>query len=160
MVDLLDGLDASLQDFEHPASPSPVSLRHSAVTDPDDLDDPLEDSELASAGGYSPPAWRRLGNGDRSSGFWRGPLSGLHALPSTRPSTRESSPEMRDSDVDMVLQRAVRTRLPQGSLSPEKVLGPTQQREEDDTLRVDQQNYRKDDAMSLRESSPPTDNCK
>jgi hypothetical protein len=137
----LDGLDASLQDFEHPRSPSPRShLRHSAVTDPLDLDDPLEDSELASAGGYSPPAWRRLGNGDRSSGFWRGPLSALHAgpgpLPSTRPSTRGSSPEMRDSEVDLVLQRAVRTRLPRGSASPAKALSPGPDAQ-DDTLRID-----------------------
>ncbi|CAK7266071.1 hypothetical protein SEPCBS57363_001910 [Sporothrix epigloea] len=29
----------------------------------------INDSD--SAGGYSPPAWRRLENGDRSSGFWR-----------------------------------------------------------------------------------------
>ncbi|EFX04519.1 hypothetical protein CMQ_1447 [Grosmannia clavigera kw1407] len=27
--------------------------------------------DSVSVGGYSPPAWRRLGNGDRSSGFWR-----------------------------------------------------------------------------------------
>ncbi|KIH94199.1 hypothetical protein SPBR_05703 [Sporothrix brasiliensis 5110] len=32
--------------------------------------DSVEDS-ASGGGGYSPPAWRRLENGDRSSGFWR-----------------------------------------------------------------------------------------
>ena len=54
--------------------PSPHSasgfLAHSdRGTDQDPDLDSLPDS--VSAGGYSPPAWRRLGNGDRSSGFWR-----------------------------------------------------------------------------------------
>ncbi|KAH7185819.1 uncharacterized protein B0J16DRAFT_142057 [Fusarium flagelliforme] len=115
-MDPLDTLDASLQDFDLPPSPS---LRHlsahrseAALTEGD-----LEDSEIASAGGYSPPAWRRLGNGNRSSGFWRGPEDfpprGMSAL-------MESSPELDDSEDDGVLERAIRTRLPKGSQSPEK----------------------------------------
>jgi hypothetical protein len=111
-----------------------------------------ENVSVASVGGYSPPAWKRLGNGDRSSGFWRRPDSdrtdtdttaryefgGFNAIGRSR----ETSPELEDSQLnemlmdgeldfgsvdgndDEVLDRAVRTRLPTGSLSPEKERSP------------------------------------
>lgn len=136
MNDPLDGLDASLRDFEPPASPSlrHSVLRHSeaAMTEGD-----LEDSELASAGGYSPPAWRRLGNGDRSSGFWRGP----HDVLATLPPLRERFPALDDdydddSEDDLVLERAIRTRLPKGSASPSKGRSLSPERTEDRTIQV------------------------
>ncbi|KAF5657778.1 hypothetical protein FHETE_10204 [Fusarium heterosporum] len=91
----------------------------------------LEESEIAS-GGYSPPAWRRLGNGDRSSGFWRGPdefmRRGMSAL-------RESSLELDDdSEEDGILERAIRTRLPRGSQSPFKGRSMSPERSDDPTL--------------------------
>ncbi|PHH71588.1 hypothetical protein CDD80_5124 [Ophiocordyceps camponoti-rufipedis] len=70
-----------------------------------------------SVGGYSPPAWRNLGNGDRSRGFWNPPLA----------SYRPFSP-MSDSEDDEVLEKAIRTRLPQGSMSPEKGRSPSPER--------------------------------
>ena len=153
-MDPLDILDGSLQDFDLPPSPS---LRHlsahrseAALTEGD-----LEDSEIASAGGYSPPAWRRLGNGNRSSGFWRGPEDfpprGMSAL-------MESSPELDDSEDDGVLERAIRTRLPKGSQSPEK--GRSVSPGFDDTTLQFQLQERLSPVkeLSVHEQSP--DNCK
>ncbi|KAH6956808.1 hypothetical protein DER45DRAFT_645384 [Fusarium avenaceum] len=91
----------------------------------------LEESEIAS-GGYSPPAWRRLGNGDRSSGFWRGPDEFMRRGMST---LRESSPEFDDdSEDDGVLERAIRTRLPMGSQSPFKGRSMSPEKSDDPTL--------------------------
>ncbi|ELQ38193.1 hypothetical protein OOU_Y34scaffold00548g9 [Pyricularia oryzae Y34] len=95
----------------------------------------------------SPPAWRRLGNGDRSSGFWRSPDHFLKAPMATtsgfgtadcsgsggrlhhRFSSRDPSVDIDDvdlgfSDGDDALQQAIRTRLPTGSVSPEKERSP------------------------------------
>ncbi|ATY66904.1 hypothetical protein A9K55_000692 [Cordyceps militaris] len=87
---------AAQHNFEPPASPmteATTSTRQSSVlpstepaTDEDDEDrlPPASPSNLgadseadSAAGGYSPPAWRRLDNGDRSSGFWRLPPDGV-----------------------------------------------------------------------------------
>ncbi|PHH79844.1 hypothetical protein CDD82_2143 [Ophiocordyceps australis] len=138
----LDALEDSLQDFP----PSPLSLRHSEPPTPEDtmsehmharllLDDDDDESETASVGGFSPPAWRNLGNGDRSRGFWK---SAHQVVPS--PHRRSyTSPRLyfHDSDEgsddeetlpsehDMILEQAIRTRLPQGSLSPYKGTSPS-----------------------------------
>ncbi|KAF3761797.1 hypothetical protein M406DRAFT_238285, partial [Cryphonectria parasitica EP155] len=95
-------------------------------------------------GGYSPPAWRRLGNGDRSSGFWRmgDDLLGYGGLPPSGSGYRGRdllSPgydraddgfygcgdEVKlddddddDDDDEDTLAAAIRTRLPTGSMSP------------------------------------------
>lgn len=136
----LDHLDASLEDFE----PSITSIRsphqaafgypsvHSGFRSDSELEE-NSDSE-ASAGGYSPPAWRRLGNGDHSSGFWRksdgmsGGLGGggydFDDEAMMMLSSRESSPEYESADEgEQILAQAVRTRLP-GSMSPEKERSP------------------------------------
>jgi hypothetical protein len=147
----LDQLDASLEDFEAPPPSRPGSplLRHenssnnrhpfgypsthSGFRSDSEIGDGDSDSE-ASAGGYSPPAWRRLGNGDRSSGFWRksdAQLGGfgaaaadLEELMMLAASSRGSSPEYESADEgERVLAQAVRTRLP-GSMSPEKERSP------------------------------------
>ncbi|KAF4338305.1 hypothetical protein FBEOM_7839 [Fusarium beomiforme] len=140
-MDPLEGLDASLQDFDLPPSPSLPhhSTHHSeaAMTEGD-----LEDSENASAGGYSPPAWRRLGNGDRSSGFWRAPQEFMHPGMST---LRESSPELDDSEDDGVLERAIRTRLPRGSQSPGKGRSMSPEKMDDPTIQ-----------FQLQEKTTPT----
>ncbi|KAM3480855.1 hypothetical protein MY5147_000992 [Beauveria neobassiana] len=89
------------------------------------------DSEADSAaGGYSPPAWRRLGNGGRSRGFWSSPQTDELAFHSPlSPSFPESSALSGESDGESsdsseattdILERAIQTRLPQGSQSPEK----------------------------------------
>ncbi|KAM3530627.1 hypothetical protein NHJ13051_001291 [Beauveria bassiana] len=89
------------------------------------------DSEADSAaGGYSPPAWRRLGNGGRSRGFWSSPQTDELAFHSPlSPSFPESSALSAESDGESsdsseattdILERAIQTRLPQGSQSPEK----------------------------------------
>lgn len=117
-------LDASLQDFEHngsseiaPSSPR-ASLpygypsHHSGFRSETDSDRSPAPSD--SGGRYSPPAWRRDRDGNRSSGFWA-------RLP-RREDSRESSPEFESADEgeDETLAAARRTRLPTGSLSPEK----------------------------------------
>ncbi len=160
-----DQLDASLQDMEAPASPTwtrQSSVLHSEPATEEDLDAEGEDSDAGSAaGGYSPPAWRRLGNGDRSSGFWRGPRNDvLAAMPPPRPSTRDSSPELDDSDDDGLLERAIRTRLPLGSQSPEKRRSPSPEAEEP-TIRINMKRTKQADSMLVlpaRESTP-ADNC-
>ncbi|KFG78100.1 hypothetical protein MANI_016541 [Metarhizium anisopliae] len=137
-VEPLDDLDASLRDFEPPISP--ISMRHSSALPSEPATEDLEDSDTGSAGGFSPPAWRRLGNGDRSRGFWK-----QHPrLPKRqRRLSRETSPgsDVSDSDdddvEDDVLQQAIRTRLPAGSQSPEKGRSPSPERGEDVTLKVE-----------------------
>ncbi|KAF5975259.1 hypothetical protein FBULB1_7504 [Fusarium bulbicola] len=118
------------EDFDLPPSPSlPHHSAHrseAAMTEGD-----LEESETASASGYSPPAWRRLGNGDRSSGFWRAPQDFMHRGMST---LRESSPELDDSEDDGVLERAIQTRLPRGSQSPGKGRSMSPEKTDDPTI--------------------------
>lgn len=111
-------LDASLRDFDPGSSELGQSpqlglypLHHSGFCSD-------EDSEVAESsvgrGGYSPPAWRRTRDGHRSSGFWE---KGVQA----EGDLRESSPEYESADEgDATLAKAARTRLPTGSLSPEK----------------------------------------
>lgn len=121
------------------------------------------DSEADSAaGGYSPPAWRRLDNGDRSSGFWRLPPDGVVTAAQRRlllhprgfspvsDNNNDNNDDDNDndnddndnddsdtesiSDISSILQRAIRTRLPAGSQSPEKMRSPSPQaRGDDDT---------------------------
>lgn len=94
--------------------------------------DSIDSAELdleASTGGYSPPAWRRLGNGDRSSGFWRKTENDhklLYDLMNQQGHrSRDSTLEYESADEfdDEILQQAIRTRLP-GSMSPEKERSP------------------------------------
>ncbi|KAM3475426.1 hypothetical protein MY8738_007399 [Beauveria namnaoensis] len=133
--------------FEPPASPitdntsrsstrrSSMATRSEPATEEDDQSvaaaNLAADSEADSAaGGYSPPAWRRLGNGGRSRGFWSSPQTDELAFHSPlSPSFPESSALSGESDGESsdsseattdILQRAIQTRLPQGSQSPEK----------------------------------------
>jgi hypothetical protein len=135
----LDQLDASLDDFAPSIGHNNQNSRrlpfgypstHSGFRS-DDLSETGDSDSEASAGGYSPPAWRRLGNGDRSSGFWRKAddlammYDGDDDDGFDGPRSRESSPEYESADEgDEVLAQAIRTRLPTGSLSPEKERSP------------------------------------
>lgn len=177
-------LDASLGDFEHPPE-SPTSLRHysePATTDPDSDRDgnlrELEDSDTGSAGGYSPPAWRRLGNGDRSSGFWRGPRDVLGTMPlhaqspfailqdpmlmaklhEERTCSRGASPESGEhSNDDVLLEKAIQTQLPRGSQSPGKGRSPSPKPEDDPTIRLRDVAPAENERL---EETTPADNCK
>lgn len=121
-------------------------------------------TDSGSNGGYSPPAWRRLGNGDRSSGFWRSPDHFLKATMATtsgfgggdrsrvsgvlhhRYPSRDTSVDIDDvdlgfSDGDEALEQAIRTRLPTGSVSPEKERSPDPRfpyNTNDNTIKVEQ----------------------
>ncbi|KAK1827693.1 hypothetical protein QBC39DRAFT_393586 [Podospora conica] len=149
----LDQLDASLEDFEAPPPsrhennnnrpPFGYPSTHSGFRSDSEIGEEEEEEDVsdseASAGGYSPPAWRRLGNGDRSSGFWRksdalgggggfaaaaADFEAMHLMLGEGESSREASPEYESADEgERVLAQAVRTRLP-GSLSPEKERSP------------------------------------
>lgn len=210
MNETIDPLDVSLRDFETP--PSPVSLRHSippsepAVMTDDEQDEDEDEmidrdpesgdsrhrhhhllaSETASVGGFSPPAWRRLGNGDRSSGFWRPPPVESRLHPPSRHQhslSRESSPECEGDETDglikktngaaatagnnsvlgvvEILDRAMRTRLPRGSMSPDKERSPSPERAEteDVTLRMD--NNKVVQRKPTESPEPPAaENCK
>ena len=121
-------LDASLQDFEPGSSSTGQSPRfgypshHSGFRS----DSESEMADSVSGGRFSPPAWRREGNGNRSSGFWNRGTDTLGKRSYDRDS-RESSPEYEDADdgQDATLAAAARTRLPTGSLSPEKGRSPS-----------------------------------
>ena len=119
-------LDASLQDFEPGSSEIGQSPRlgypspHSGFRS----DSESEMADSVSGGRFSPPAWRRDGNGNRSSGFWN---RGANQLGKRSYDSRESSPEYEDADdgQDATLAAAARTRLPTGSLSPAKQRSPS-----------------------------------
>lgn len=150
MVDPLDRLDASLQDFEPP--PSPTSMRHSPALPLEPPMEDLDDSDTGSVGGYSPPAWRNLGNGDRSRGFWNPQQHHYRPL----------SPDTDDgpSEEDVVLEQAIRTRLPKGSLSPDKGRSPSPDRAGDTTLRADHKSSAIETPLpAARAPPPPPDNC-
>ncbi|KAI0133529.1 hypothetical protein BJ170DRAFT_165380 [Xylariales sp. AK1849] len=158
-------LDASLEDFHAPLTPPPTLppsfvrypsarsgfAQSSVHTEEDDLalgmdhhlendvESDLGDTSSLSAGGYSPPAWRRLGNGDRSQGFWRRSdnLLGLGMDGRHRGGSPADYFDERLHDLDEghdVLEQAIRTRLPTGSLSPEKGRTPEPGHDEDETL--------------------------
>ncbi|KAF6834152.1 hypothetical protein CPLU01_05130 [Colletotrichum plurivorum] len=159
--DPLDHLDASLADFE-PTTPPPTRQRmppplfgypshHSGFRSEDTESDLGPDPENSvSAGGYSPPAWRRLGNGSRDSGFWRRSEDILGGIPASRFSkTRELSPEYdsAEDEEEDVLRRAIRTRLPTGSMSPDKGRSPSPEPKTDNTtLKLDE--------IAWKETSP------
>jgi hypothetical protein len=123
-------LDASLQDFEPgnsenggDQSPSPpprfgYPSHHSGFG----VDSGSEMADSISGGRFSPPAWRRDQNGQRSSGFWNRQKLGKRTYDS-----RESSVDYESADDgnDATLAAAARTRLPTGSLSPEKQRSPS-----------------------------------
>ena len=118
-------LSASLQDFEHASSDANASPKfgypsqHSGFRSDSDSDI----AETESGGGYSPPAWRRELDGRRSSGFWN---SGSKAMGKRRMASREPSPESDyESAEDKMLEKAARTRLPTGSVSPQKQRSPS-----------------------------------
>lgn len=130
----------SHQHHQHHRSPPPpfgYPSTHSGFLKSDTATDASSDMESSTVsagggGGYSPPAWRRLGNGDRSSGFWRkgDNLLGYGGLP---PLARGygardlSSPDYdsaEDECDEEILAAAIRTRLPTGSMSPEKERSP------------------------------------
>ena len=119
-------LDASLQDFEPGSSELAQSPRFGYPSHHSGFRSDSESDMAASESGgrYSPPAWRREGNGQRSSGFWnrRSPTLGERNEVS-----RESSVEYESADDggDATLEQAARTRLPTGSLSPEKRRSPS-----------------------------------
>jgi hypothetical protein len=116
-------LDASLQDFENgSASEMGRSPRFGYPSHHSGFRSDSESELAPSEGGrYSPPAWRRQGDGVRSSGFWN-----RHTLGERSRASRESSMEFESADEgDATLEAARRTRLPTGSLSPEKRRSPS-----------------------------------
>lgn len=175
----LDQVDASLDDFA-PSIGNPNRLpfgypsAHSGFRSDDMSETGVSDSE-ASAGGYSPPAWRRLGNGDRSSGFWRKGddlMMMFDADDDDAGRSRESSPEYESADEgDAILAQAIRTRLPAGSVSPDKERSPepefhpAQQHLIDDVVGIKQEDYGGDMLLSelkdgIHKSKEVPDNCR
>ncbi|KAM4062932.1 hypothetical protein HRG_007745 [Hirsutella rhossiliensis] len=138
----------STLDFEPP--PSPTSMRHSSALPSEPPMEDLDDSDTGSVGGYSPPAWRNLGNGDRSRGFWNPQQHHYRPL----------SPETDDgpSEDDVVLEQAIRTRLPQGSLSPDKGRSPSPDRVGDTTLRADRKTSAAEMSRPAARAASPPDN--
>ncbi|KAI0503119.1 hypothetical protein F5B22DRAFT_563905 [Xylaria bambusicola] len=131
--------EASLDDGDYATlkSPPPRQLAYplarsdrgfSAETHDDESDDNLDDVSLSN-GNYSPPAWRRLENGDRFYGNWRGGNDAMARHAFDR-SSRLLDPN-HDSDI---FEAARRTRLPTGSISPEKGRSPEPDIGDDDTL--------------------------
>lgn len=171
MDDPQERLDASLRDFETPASPTSTTRNSSILpSEPAIEDDLLADLDVASVGSYSPPAWRRLANGSRSHGFWRPPShDALSAMSPMRLAMRNTPYSERDDDDDTdddldlednqndILQRAIRTRLPTGSMSPDKVRSRSPDGNRSNTLRFEAPTPPV--LERILESPPPTDNC-
>ncbi|TQS39376.1 hypothetical protein Golomagni_00101 [Golovinomyces magnicellulatus] len=127
-------LIASLQEFEQTESNigpfssarkmrSPLSINLGRNLDIRS-DGESEPAESASGGLYSPPAWHRDSYGNRSSCFWKPPPVLLRR---SRRHSIESNPDFdfTNFDEDETLAVAARTRLPSGSLSPEKRRSPS-----------------------------------
>ncbi|KAI1327412.1 hypothetical protein F5Y16DRAFT_410339 [Xylariaceae sp. FL0255] len=108
--------------FEYPSARSGFGFSAEETAAHDESDDNVDDAASYSTGNYSPPAWRRLENGDRWYGNWRG----ANELPGRRVSGPQDG---------QLFEEARMTRLPTGSLSPEKGRTPDpESRDEDDTL--------------------------
>ncbi len=119
-------LDASLQDFEPGSSERGQSPRFGYPSHRSGFrsDTESERADSVSGGRYSPPAWRRDENGNRSSGFWN--RGSTNAFGKRSRSSRDTSPDYESADEgDETLAAATRTRLPTGSLSPEKQRSPS-----------------------------------
>ncbi|KAI1074779.1 hypothetical protein F5B20DRAFT_573890 [Whalleya microplaca] len=115
---------------DYPPMPSGYGFSDEELDPPDESDDEMDD-EMLSNGNYSPPAWRRLQNGDRWYGNWRGSADYLGNL---RKSSRLLSPK-HAMFRNEVFEEARRTRLPTGSLSPEKGVTPEPETpDEEDTV--------------------------
>ncbi|KAI1799325.1 hypothetical protein F4811DRAFT_557943 [Daldinia bambusicola] len=97
--------------------------------------DPQEESDMddmsVSDRNYSPPAWRRLENGDRWYGNWRESRDILGAFDQPRRVNHTNNSIFQND----IFEAARRTRLPTGSLSPEKGATPEPESPtEDETL--------------------------
>jgi hypothetical protein len=81
-----------------------------------------ERGSSASPGRFSPPAWRREEEGPKQDNFWNSASRNLTRFSSRQGTpfgSRHGSPEHKNNGED-ILDAAIRTRLPSGSLSPEK----------------------------------------
>ncbi|KAI0601038.1 hypothetical protein F4775DRAFT_582309 [Biscogniauxia sp. FL1348] len=105
--------------FQYPSAHSGFGYLDEGPDFPDEneSDDNMDAASL-STGNYSPPAWRRLQNGDRWYGSWRGSNPAIGRM---LEKSRHASPNYHHfiSPNDM-FEEARRTRLPTGSMSPEK----------------------------------------
>ncbi|KAI1403917.1 hypothetical protein F4819DRAFT_484161 [Hypoxylon fuscum] len=111
-------------------------------------DDNMEDDNTSmSNGNYSPPAWRRLQNGDRWYGNWRESRDMLgSSLDKVRRMNGNGSSIFRED----IFEAARRTRLPTGSLSPEKGISPEPEHQAPTT---------DDDTLVKMKSESPTEKC-
>ncbi|KAI0105257.1 hypothetical protein GGR51DRAFT_560468 [Nemania sp. FL0031] len=109
------------RDPSHPPASSECGSSAETPDVHDESDDNFDDADSdtsVSTGNYSPPAWRRLGNGDRWFGTWR---EGYDALADC---DLDKSLDF-DPDYDAeVFETARITRLPTGSLTPELYCSP------------------------------------
>ncbi|KAL7622404.1 hypothetical protein AAE478_007909 [Parahypoxylon ruwenzoriense] len=128
--------------FEYPSAHSGFGFSDEEPDLQEESDDNMDDTSLSN-GNYSPPAWRRLENGDRWYGNWRGSRDILGAL--ERP--KRANPSIHNNSIfqNDIFEAARRTRLPTGSLSPEKEPTPEEARADDDDTLV----------RMKRETAPP-----
>ncbi|KAI1502150.1 hypothetical protein F5X99DRAFT_418065 [Biscogniauxia marginata] len=107
--------------FQYPSAHSGFGFSDEGPDFPDENEsDDNTDAASLSTGNYSPPAWRRLENGDRWYGSWRGSKDLLGRM---LDKSRHASPHYHINHMmspDDIFEEARRTRLPTGSLSPEK----------------------------------------
>ncbi|KAI1387913.1 uncharacterized protein F4822DRAFT_430661 [Hypoxylon trugodes] len=100
----------------------------------DESDDNLDDVSLSN-GNYSPPAWRRLENGDRWYGNWRETRDIFGGMDQPKRTVFNGNPRSNNIFQSDIFEAARKTRLPTGSLSPEKGATPEPEvQTEDDTL--------------------------
>ncbi|KAI5919608.1 hypothetical protein F4810DRAFT_703407 [Camillea tinctor] len=121
--------------FQYPSAHSGFGYSDEGPDFPDENEsDDNMDAASMSTGNYSPPAWRRLQNGDRWYGSWRAndAIGRMLDEKSRHASPRNYHPFISPNDM---FEEARRTRLPTGSMSPEKCTPePESPTTEDDTV--------------------------
>lgn len=85
----------------------------------------MQDS--ASAGGYSPPAWRRLENGGRSPGFWR-TSDNILGSPTLTPARSDYEQQQQQQRQQQQQQQQHRLFLVPSPSTPQKYYTPPQQK--------------------------------
>lgn len=160
--------EASLDElnFATPMSPPPhqrpfeYRSTHSGFGFSDEEPDPHDESDdnmddTLSNGNYSPPAWRRLQNGERWYGNWRESRDMLGGVEKPRRANGHNGHSIIFQDD--IFEAARRTRLPTGSLSPEKGLSPEPEAPTEDITLVKRKSESSTEKCMDRESTHPGD---
>lgn len=139
--------------FEYRSTHSGFGFSDEEPDPHDESDDNMDDT--LSNGNYSPPAWRRLQNGERWYGNWRESRDMLGGVEKPRRANGHNGHSIIFQDD--IFEAARRTRLPTGSLSPEKGLSPEPEAPTEDITLVKRKSESSTEKCMDRESTHPGD---